>query len=102
MNGFRGPSGPSPVTYNGLTFSTDTSEVVISGSTFNFGDSYSPTTLVIGSASLVLGPGGNFGLPTPVTFNGLTFSADASEAIISGTTHTFGSSDSALVTDGAT
>ena len=87
---------PTPVTLGGLSFTADASKAVISGTTYPLGPS--PATVVIGGATLTLGPSGISGLstPTPVTYNGLNFLADASEAIIGGTTHTFGSSATIL------
>lgn len=110
MSGF-GDYPPAPTlaleTVNGISFSIDASRAIISGTTYSFGnDAVATTTLVLGGASLILGPSGYIsGLPTltPITVNGLTFSADATEAVISGTTYPIGSgAASTTITVGGT
>lgn len=82
-------------TVNGVSFSVNASRAIISGTTYSFGnDAVATTTLILGGASLILGPSGYISsLPTltPITLNGLTFSVDATEAVISGTTYPIGS-----------
>ena len=89
-----GPSGVqvkstvSLVTLDGLTFSVDASQAVISGTTYSFDKADSSSTLVVGGKAYIFGPGGISAEPTlsPITANGITISMDASEAVISGTT----------------
>lgn len=98
MSGF-GDYPPAPTlsleTVNGVSFSVDASRAIISDTTYSFGnDAIATTTLILRGASLILGPSDYIsGLPTltPITLNGLTFSVDATEAVISGTTYPIGS-----------
>lgn len=87
---------PKPIatsgTLDGLTFSADSTAAIIGGSEYIFSTLPAPTTLTLGSSTIILGPSGISGLPTTptaVTMNGLTFSADSASAIISGTTYEF-------------
>ena len=86
-----GPTA-SLVTLDGLTFSVDASQAVISGTTYSLDNADTPSTLVVGSKAYTFGPNGINAEPTlsPITVNGLTFSMDASEAVISGTTFSVG------------
>ena len=92
MNGFGGPSSMHQTAINGITYSEDATEAVISGKTYSIGPNVSPTTIVIGSQTLVIGPDGVQGpaKPSAITLNGLTITADASQAIIGGTTYSWG------------
>lgn len=79
-------------TLDGFTFSADSTAAIIGGSEYIFSTLPAPTTLTLGSSTIILGPSGISGLPTDptaVTMNGLTFSADSASAIISGTTYEF-------------
>ena len=96
------PTVPSPVVVDGLTFSIDATQAVISGTTYAIGPGAVPKTVVFGTETISLGPGG-VGLPattippyypptvpSPVVVDGLTFYIDATQAIISGTTYAIG------------
>ncbi|SLM36512.1 hypothetical protein LPUS_06078 [Lasallia pustulata] len=101
---YKPPTIPSPVIIDGLTFSIDATEAIISGTTYAIGPGAVPETIVLGSETISIGPGG-VGLPhttlvppslpsltpTPVTADGLTFSIDASDVIIAGSTYAIGS-----------
>ena len=52
------PSTLSPVTVDGLTFSMDASEMVLSSTTYLIGSAATPTTVVVGNETLSLGPSG--------------------------------------------
>ena len=94
---------PTPVTIGSLTMSVGASQVVIAGTTYSIGAGSTPTTVVYQGTTLSIGPGG-VGIPSQSTtvapeanplfsttaVGGLTFSVDASEAIISGTTYVIG------------
>ena len=56
-------STPSIVTADGLTFSVEPTDVIISGTTYPIGPGATPTTIVIGNETISLGPGG-IGLPS--------------------------------------
>ena len=95
-----GPSGvqigsvSSIVTYIGLVFSMHASQAIISGTTYSLGDPAPSSALIIGGQTFVLGPSGISAEATlsPLTAGGLTFSMDATEALISGTTNNIGTS----------
>lgn len=82
----------SLVTFDGFTFSVDASQALMSGTTYSLDKAASSSTLVIGGKTYIFGPSGISAKPTlaPITVNGLTFSMDASEAVISGTTFSVG------------
>ena len=99
--------GQSVVTAEGLTFSVNPTEAIISGTTYPIGSgaTISATTIVVNGRTVSLGPNG-VGLPTTtipapnqpggvqesvVTAEGLTFSVNPTEAIISGATYPIGS-----------
>ena len=99
---FYAPKVPSPVVVDGLTLSIDATQAVISGTTYAIGPGSAPKTVVIGTETISIGPGG-VGLPSttvlpfypptvpsPVVVDGLTFSIDATQAVISGTTYAIG------------
>ncbi len=88
MQGFEGPPQLSQVITQGLTFSEDASEAIISGTTYPL-ESDASKTIMIGSQTLVLGPAGTIrpSSPSPLTIDGVTFAADASQAIIGGKTY---------------
>ena len=92
MNGFGGPSSMHQTAINGITYSGDDTEAVISGKTYSIGPNVSPTTIVIGSQTLVIGPDGVQGpaKPSTITLNGLIITMDASQAMISGTLYPVG------------
>ncbi|KAI4134898.1 MAG: hypothetical protein LQ347_001134 [Umbilicaria vellea] len=96
------PTVPSPVVVDGLTFSIDATQAVISGKTYAIGPGAAPKTVVFGTETISLGPDG-VGLPattippyypptvpSPVVVDGLTFSIDATQAVISGKTYAIG------------
>ena len=101
---FYPPTVASPVVVDGLTFSIDATRAVISGTTYAIGPGSAPKTLVIGTETVSLGPGG-VGLPlttlvppslpsitpTPVTADGLAFSIEPTDVIIGGTRYAIGS-----------
>ena len=102
---------PAQATANRVTFSVGATNAVIGGSTYAIGSGARETTVVVGSETIRLGTEGvvlpteSLGMgvvlpattippnliPTPVIAGGLSFSADASEAIINGTTYAIGS-----------
>lgn len=96
MNGFGSPSSMHQTAINGITYSEDATEAIISAKTYLLGSNVSPTAITIGSQTLVVGPNGVQTAATPSTFtlNGLTITTDASQAIISGTTYPLGETKS--------
>lgn len=106
MNAFGNPSLTSFVTINGITFSVDKSQAIISGTTYSLGQTKPSSTLVIGSQTFILGPNGPSAKAalSSFTVDGLTFSMDESQAITSGTRYTLEhtQSSSTLVGDGRT
>lgn len=91
---------PAEVTADGLTFAVGPTEAVVEGTTYAIGSGAVAKTIVVGSESISLGPNGIVlpsttippqHIPTAVTADGLTFSADATEAIINGTAYAIGS-----------
>ena len=58
-----GAQTPSAVTVDGLTFSVEPTDVIISGTTYPIGVGATPTTIVVGTETISLGPGG-IGLPS--------------------------------------
>ncbi|OAL40321.1 hypothetical protein AYO20_00057 [Fonsecaea nubica] len=103
------PGGATPFTVytvEGLTFSIAGTEAIVGGTTYRIGSNAPQLTTTIGSqhvsvslgpggvglASTTLTPGGPTGSPFVVyTADGLTFSVDGSEAVVSGTTYRIGS-----------
>lgn len=106
MNGFGNPSLTSLVTIDGITFSIEKSQAIVSGTTFTLGPTQPSSTLVVGSQTFILGP--NYisarASLSSFTADGLTFSMGESQAIISGTTYSLGPTQfsSTLVIDGRT
>ncbi|EXJ75243.1 uncharacterized protein A1O5_01939 [Cladophialophora psammophila CBS 110553] len=96
-------------TVQGLTFSVDATEAIVGGTTYRIGSNASPFTTTIGPqhVSVSFGPSG-VGLAgttlTPTspfvvyTVEGLTFSVDGTEAVISGTTYRIGSNAPQVMT----
>lgn len=97
-------TGLQQVTAGGLTFAVNPTEAVISGTTYRIGAGATGTTVVVGSQTISLGPGG-VGLASTtiappgaatatglqsVTAGGLTFGVNPTEAVISGTTYRIG------------
>lgn len=91
---------PAAVTADGLTFSVGPTDAVIGGTTYAIGSGAIAKTVVIGSETIGLGTNGVVlasttvppeQTPTAITADGLTFSADATEAIINGTAYAIGS-----------
>lgn len=91
---------PAAVTADGLTFAVGPTEAVVGGTTYAIGSGAVAKTIVVGSETIGLGTNGVVlpsttvppeYTPTAVTANGLTFSADATEAIINGTAYAIGS-----------
>lgn len=94
---------PTPVTVGSLTMSVGASQVVLAGTTYSIGAGSTLTTVVYQGTTLSIGPSG-VGIPSESTtvtpaanplisttaVGGLTFSVEASEAIISGTTYAIG------------
>ena len=101
---------PTQATANGVTFFVGVTNAVIGGSTYAIGSGASETTVVVGSETIRLGTEGvilppeSLGMgvvlpattippdqtPTPVIAGGVSFAADASEAVINGTTYAIG------------
>ena len=91
---------PLAVTADDLTFSVGPTNAVIGGTAYAIGSGAIAKTVVVGSETLRLGTNGVV-LPSTtiapeqtvsaITADGLTFSADATEAIISGTAYAIGS-----------
>lgn len=79
----------SSFTADGLTFSMGKSQAIVSGTTYTLGATQPSSTVVIDGRTFILGPNGISAKATlsPYTANGLTFSMDATKAIISGTTY---------------
>lgn len=91
---------PVAVTADGLTFSVGPTDAVIGGTSYAIGSGAIAKTIVVGSKTLSLGASGVIlpsttvppeQTPSAITADGLTFSADATEAIISGTAYAIGS-----------
>lgn len=94
-----------PVTAGGVQVLIGASEAVISGTTYRIGSGATITTAIVNGVTLTFGPGG-VGLPSTtihpgaqitngpsmstITTDGLTFSTDGTEAVISGTTYKIG------------
>ena len=95
-NGVQSPATPSTITLNGLTITADTSQAIISGTTYPLGPNLSPTAITIGSQTLILGPDGVQTAATTsiITLNGLIITMDTSQAMISGTTYPLGETKS--------
>jgi len=96
---------PAAMTADGLTFSVGPTDAIIDGSIYPISNKAPAETIVVGSETMKLGPGGVILLsttippeqtPSAITANNLTFSADASEAIINGTTYQIGSGAMAM------
>ncbi|KAI9761434.1 MAG: hypothetical protein M1840_001947 [Geoglossum simile] len=96
-----GPEAPFTVaTAGGVTFSGASPIAIIDGTTFTTGPGATPTTKVIGSQTISIGPGGigfatttippQGGVFSTVTAGGLTFFEGSSNAIIDGTTFSIG------------
>ena len=88
------------VTAGGLTFLVGATDAVISDTTYAIGSGAPLQTIVVGSQSIQLGSAGVMlpsttippkQTPTVVIADGLTFSADPTEAVINGTTYAVGS-----------
>lgn len=92
MNGFGNPSSTSFVTLDGITFSIDESQVMVSGTTHSLGQAQSSSTLVIGSQTFVIGSNDISVKASLSTFtaDGITFSMDKSQVMISSTTYPLG------------
>ena len=92
---------PARVTADGLTFSVGPSDAFIDGTAYAIGSGAIPKTITVGSERLIVGSKGVVlpsttiaPEPTPsavATTDGVTISADATEAIINGTTYAIGS-----------
>ena len=91
---------PARVTADGLTFSVGPSDAFIDGTAYAIGNGAMSKTISVGSEMVVLGSDGVV-LPTTTiapqqtptavaTADGVTISADATEAIINGTTYAIG------------
>ena len=91
---------PLAVTADDLTFSVGPTDAVIGGTAYAIGSGAMAKTVVVGSETIRLGTNGVI-LPSTtiapeqtvsaITADGLTFSADATEAIINGTAYAIGS-----------
>jgi len=92
MNGFGNPSLTTLVTINGITFSMDESQAMVSGTTYSLGQTQFSSTLFIGSQTFILGPSDIIAKATfsPYTAKGFTFSMDGSHAIVSDTMYSLG------------
>ena len=98
MDGFGGPpqstlpSVPSPTTLDGVLLSADASRVVIGGKTYTMDSKLTSSTIVYDGRTFYLGPGGVTIAPTlsAATAGDLTFSLDATEAVIEGTRYAIG------------
>lgn len=91
---------PAAVTANGLIFAVGPTDAVVGGTTYAIGSGAVAKTIVVGSETIGLGTNGVVlpsttvppeQTPTAFTADGLTFSADVTEAIINGTTYAIGS-----------
>ena len=91
---------PAAVTADGLTFSVGPTNAIIGGTTYAIGSGAMSKTVVLGSETISLGTNGVVlpsttiapeQTPSAITADGLTFSADATEAIINGTAYAIGS-----------
>ena len=100
----------SIVTADGLTFSLEPTDVVIRGTTYQIGAGASPTTITVEGETISIGPGG-IGLPettiapaSVITADGLTFSLEPTDVVISGTTYPIGAgaSQTTITIGGAT
>ena len=98
MNGFGAPtqapqpSTPSPITLDGLTFSTDASQAIIGDKTYAINGNEPLSTVVYNGRTIYLGAGGVAVAPTlsALTAGGLTLSLDDTEAFIQGTRYPIG------------
>ena len=98
MNGFGGPpqatqpSKPSRITSDGVVLSADTSQAMMGGKTYPMDSNLPSSTLVYDGRTFYLDPGGVTTAPTlSATIAGdLTFSLDATEAVIQGTRYPIG------------
>ena len=66
------PSTLSPATVDGLTFSVDASEMVLSSTTYPIGSGAAPTTVVVGNETLILGSSGIVLPSTTIVADGTT------------------------------
>ena len=91
---------PAAVTADGLVFSVGPTNAIIDGTSYAIGSGALPNTVLVGSETVRLGTNGVIlptttippeQTPSAITADGLTFSADATEAIISGTAYAIGS-----------
>lgn len=91
---------PMIETAGGLTFSVGATDAVISGTTYAIGSGAPLQTVVVGSQTIKIGSAGVMlpsttiapeQTPSAITADGLTFSADSTEAVINGTTYAIGS-----------
>ena len=91
---------PVAVSAGGLSFSVGPTDAIIGGSTYAIGNSAKARTIEVGSETVVLGTSGVIfpsttvppeQTPSAMTIDGLTISADATEAIINGTAYAIGS-----------
>jgi len=99
------------VTVDGIPLTVGSTAVIISGTTIRIGPGAPETSVVVGAATVLLGPNGVVLPVTTVpagaitdapfvvlTADGLILSVDGSEAIISGTTYRIGSNAPQLTT----
>ena len=91
---------PLAVTADGITFSVGASAAVVQGTTYAIGSGASSKTVLMGSEPVIFGSSGVVlpsttiapeQTPTAMTAEGLTFSADSTQAAINGTTYAIGS-----------
>ena len=91
---------PVAVTADGLTFSVGPTDAVIGGTTYAIGSGAPAKAVVMASETISMGTNGVVlpfttippeQTPSAITADGLTFSADATEAIINGTAYAIGS-----------
>ena len=91
---------PVAVSADGLTFSVGPTEAIVGGTTYAVGSGAPGKVVVMASETISIGTNGIVLLsttippeqtPTAITAEGLTFSADATEAIINGTAYVIGS-----------
>lgn len=103
---------PIDVTAGGFTFLVGATNAVISGTTYAIGSGAPLQTVMVGSQTVEVGSAGIMlpsttiapeQTPTAITADGLTFSADSTEAIINGTTYAIGSGAAAkTIVEGST
>ncbi|KIX00048.1 uncharacterized protein Z518_10975 [Rhinocladiella mackenziei CBS 650.93] len=105
------PSSTITTAVGQLTFTVGPTVAIISGTTYRIGQGAPATTITVdgtqvsigsngvGLPSTTLGPGGVAGSPFIIyTVEGLTFSVDSSEAVVSGTTYRIGSNAPQIIT----